>query len=82
MREGLLWFDPDRRRTATEKLDQAAARYAERFRRPATLCRVNPAELFAHPAIRVEADPFVRPNHLFVGQDDQLVTTRRRKRSA
>ena len=26
MREGLLWFDPDKRRPPQEKLDQAAAR--------------------------------------------------------
>ena len=53
MREGLLWFDPDKRRGPVEKLDDAAARYLERFGRAANLCHVNSAEVFSHPSIKV-----------------------------
>jgi hypothetical protein len=82
MREGLLWYDANGRRSPVQKVDQAAARYAERVGRPATLCRVNPAQLFVHPGIRVEPDPFVLPNHFLIGQDEELAPVRRRKRSA
>jgi len=74
MREGLLWFDPDKRRTPQEKLDQAAARYIERFGHRPNTCHVNPAELFDHPALRVIPDPAVLPHHFWVGEDQEMAT--------
>jgi hypothetical protein len=82
MREGLLWFDSDKRRTAEQKLDQAAARYAERFGRPPNLCHVNPAEVFAHTAIKVLADPAVLRGHFWVGRDEEQAAPRRRRKIA
>jgi len=80
MREGLLWFDPDKRRTPQEKLDQAAARYTERFGRQPDTCHVNPAELFEHPTLRVIPDPAVLPRHFWVGEDQEMAAARREQR--
>lgn len=77
MREGLLWFDPDKRRAPQDKLDQAAARYAERFGRRPDTCHVNPAELFQHPTLSVLPDSTVLPHHFWVGEDEELAATRR-----
>ncbi len=89
MREGLLWYDGDKRRAPQEKLDQAAARYAERFGRPPNRCHVNPSELFEHPSVKVVGDQAVLPHHLWIGQDEELAAaerdcraSRRRKRIA
>ena len=88
MREGLLWFDPDKRRPPQEKLDQAAARYTERFGHRPNTCHVNPAQPFEHPALRVVPDPAVQPNYFWVGEDqefaaqDQQVSSRRRRKIA
>jgi hypothetical protein len=80
MREGLLWFDPDKRRTPQEKLDQACARYTERFGRRPDTCHVNPAELFEHPTLRVIPDPAVLPHHFWVGEDQEMAAARREQR--
>ena len=82
MREGLLWYDGDKRRSPQDKLDLAAARYAERFGRPADTCHVNPAELFEHPRLRVVADPAVLPNHFWVGEDEELAAAQPRPPAA
>jgi hypothetical protein len=82
MREGLLWYDGDKRRSPQDKLDLAAARYAERFGRPADICHVHPAALFQHPVLRVVADPAVLPNHFWIGEDEELAAARQQRRTA
>jgi hypothetical protein len=77
MRFGLLWYDGDKRRSAQDKLDQAAARYAERFGRQPDTCQVNPAELFEHPTIRVVPSQAVLPGHFWVGEDEELAAARK-----
>jgi hypothetical protein len=69
---GLLWFDADRRRTARDKLEQAAARYQSRFARRPNVCQVHPADLFAHDSIAVVANPAVLRDHFWVGVDREL----------
>lgn len=85
MQVGLLWFDPDKRRALQDKLDQAAARYNERFGQAATCCHVHPTELFTHPTIRVVPHPAVLRGHLWVGRDEPAAAEaapRRRRRIA
>ena len=79
MREGLLWFDNDQRRTPQDKLDQAGARYLERFGRSANVCHVNPGELFVHPSIRVLPNRAVLKGHFWVGRDEEPSSKARRK---
>lgn len=76
---GLLWFDSDRRRSAQDKLDQAAERFLARFGYPPTLCQVHPDEVFSHPAIKVLPSPHVLRGHFWVGCDEQRPVRRRRR---
>ncbi|MDP8921579.1 MAG: hypothetical protein M3O34_01725, partial [Chloroflexota bacterium] len=46
MKLGLLWFDANPKVTPRQRLAEAAARYAERFGRPANCCHVHPDEMF------------------------------------
>lgn len=72
MDTGLLWFDPGSR-SQQVKLTQAAARFAERFGRPANCCHVNPNQVFEDPSFTIVPNPSVLPNHLWVGHDPALV---------
>ena len=82
MQLGLLWYDGDKRRSPQDKLDQAAARYAERFGRQPDTCHVNPAELFQHPSLRVLPDPAVLPSHFWIGEDEEVAAARRAQSAA
>jgi len=75
MREGLLWYDADRRRTPQARLDEALQRYRERFGTAANVCHVAPAEVFVHPEVAVVGDPAVLPHHFVVGFDETRVET-------
>jgi hypothetical protein len=84
MREGLLWYDGDKRRAAIEKLDLAAARYLERFGREPNQCHVHPDQVFEHPTVRIVGDATILPNHFWIGEDEELAAelarARRRRR--
>ena len=82
MNEGLLWFDADAKVTPQAKLAAAAARFAERFGRPANCCHVHPSQLFVDPMIAVVPDPAVRPHHFWVGRDESLAPARASRRPA
>ena len=72
MREGLLWYDADTRRSARQKIDDAARRYQERFGRAANCCHVHPAVQAEHPDLHIVADATVRPHHFLVRVADSL----------
>jgi hypothetical protein len=42
MKQGLLWFDNDPRRSLEEKIAQAAERYTQKFGKQPNTCYVNP----------------------------------------
>jgi len=42
MKQGLLWFDNDPRRSLEEKITQAAERYTQKFGQQPNTCYVNP----------------------------------------
>ena len=73
MREGLLWYDADPRRTPQARVDEALQRYRERFGTAANVCHVAPAEVFVHPDVAVVGDPAVLPHHFVVGVDEARV---------
>jgi hypothetical protein len=79
MHEGLLWYDGDKRRTVREKLEQASARYAERFGREPNRCHVHPAAVFEHPTVRVVGDQTILPNHFWIGEDEELAAELRQR---
>src|SRR3989442_14078802 len=81
MKLGLLWYDADPRLTPKARLADAAGRYVERFGKPVNCCHVNPAEQFDEAGILIVADPSVRRHHIWVGRDESLEPTPRRRRS-
>jgi hypothetical protein len=89
MEQGLLWFDASARVSPQAKLAEAAARFAERFGRPANCCHVHPTEAFDAPGFAIVPNPSVLPHHLWVGRDEAFAAAakptpraRPRKRSA
>ncbi len=42
MKQGLLWFDNDSKRSLEDKIAQAAARYVQKFGHEPNICYVNP----------------------------------------
>ena len=82
MREGLLWYDADARRSASQKIDDAVRRFEERFKHAPNCCHVHPAEAATHPRLEVVADKHLRPHHYWVGVDESLLPARRARRRA
>jgi len=74
MEIGMLWFD-DSARTLPEKIQRAAAYYAEKYGRPPTLCLVNPTGLNGSEGnlggMQVRGARSVMPHHLWIGVDEE-----------
>ena len=74
MQIGLLWYDDDPRKTLEMKIEQAAARYREKYGSAPTACFVNPSAV-AQPTrqagMRVAPGRTIRPNYLWIGVDEQ-----------
>jgi hypothetical protein len=76
----LGWYDPDRKRPAREKLEEALARYQEKFRRTAEACLTSvedAAELAADkqaPVLPVKGVAYIPRFTFYVGREDPPVT--------
>ncbi len=82
MREGLLWYDADGKRSASQKIEDAARRYQERFGRAPNCCHVHPEERAEHPTVQVVANRHILPHHFWVGVDETLPVARPARRRA
>ena len=80
MTEGLLWYDADGKRPTSQKIEDAASRYRERFGRAPNCCHVNPAELVEHGSVQVVANPRVLRHHYWIGIDESLPQARATRR--
>ena len=73
MKEGLLWYDNDPKRSLSVKIDQAVTCYRARFGRKPTVCYLNEADLNGHEdevkGIRLQAKPNVLRHHLLLGEE-------------
>ncbi len=83
MREGLLWYDADAKRPTSQKIEDAARRYQERFGRAPNCCHLHPAETVDRADLHIVADAKILPHHYWVGVDESLPTLARpaRRRS-
>src|SRR2546428_12197348 len=72
MEVGLLWYDPDPKWPLERKIEQAAARYLEKFGVNADTCHVHPEDLAPHPRLRVVPDARLGHHYLWVGSDAGL----------
>ena len=73
MRTGLLWFDDDPRKTLDVKIEQAAARFHEKYGCAPDVCYVSPSSAATNVrrgSLRVVPARTVRPNYLWIGMDD------------
>ncbi len=80
MQSGLLWFDNDPHRGLSNKIEDAARRYREKFGRAPDTCYVNskifngepetvtPSDL-ARPALRIVPMANILPHHFWVGEE-------------
>ena len=74
MQIGLLWYDDDPRKTLDAKIEQAAARYHEKYGETPDACYVNPAAVAAEGkrnGLRVVPARSIRPGYLWIGVDDK-----------
>ena len=72
MKIGMLWFDDDPSRGLLDRIGQAAAYYARKYGRPATLCLLHPATAGEGLPARLEGlelrtNPGVLREHLWIG---------------
>ena len=73
----LGWYDPDKKRPARLKLEDALERYAEKFGRPAVTCLTSPddaAELAADkktPNLPIKGVNYIPRFTYYVGVDDE-----------
>lgn len=76
MREGLLWFDDDPRRSIDDKIALAAARYQKKFGAAPDMCYVNSALIEREAlvgAVQVRSLATIRPNHFWIGREETTV---------
>ncbi|HSH79883.1 MAG TPA: hypothetical protein VLA19_15260 [Herpetosiphonaceae bacterium] len=64
----LMWYDDDRKKTATEKIADALAAYEKRWGNQANLVLVNAADLGEAPKqVTVRPQPFIQRSNFYVG---------------
>lgn len=73
MKNGLLWFDDNPKRSLADKVERASEKYQRRFGCLPTLCYVHSTTVAqsapgAPPAVRVLIARHVLPGHLWIGQ--------------
>lgn len=71
----LGWFDDTRKKTPTEKIEEAVERYVAKFGKAPTLCLVNAADAVAYAGLEVRVAPHISPNHFWVGEEEQPAPT-------
>lgn len=73
MKQGLLWFDNDSKRSLEDKIAQAVARYVQKFGHEPNTCCVNPQMIGEGEGarlsiqVRVVSVHNVLPHHFWVG---------------
>ncbi len=70
MKQGLVWYDNDPKKSLDDKLSEAAHRYKEKFGVEPNVCYIHPSHYDAQRAtiakMRMIRAPQVLPNHLWL----------------
>ena len=72
MEVGMLWFDNDKKRTLSERIETAAEYYHRKYGRDASICYLNPrGDQMDLPVsvgeIRILPSKTILPNHFWIG---------------
>lgn len=73
MKQGLLWFDNDPKRSLEDKIARAAERYNQKFGQQPNTCYVNPQMVIDRENdkmtkdVRVVAAQNILPHHFWLG---------------
>ena len=73
----LAWYDPDKKKPARQKLEEAIARYAEKFGAAPETCLTNPADAAAlaadrkAPKLPIRAVGYIPRWTFYVGVEDE-----------
>lgn len=77
MKQGLLWFDNDSKRSLEDKIAQAVERYVQKFGHEPNVCYVNPQMLAEQKAaasskqVRLATAHNILLHHFWVGVTQQ-----------
>ena len=86
MKVGLLWFDDDKKRTLSEKVERAAAYYQQKYSVTPTVCYVHTSALEESEVkangVEVRTAPTVLPNHFWIGVEERRAKKSRSRRAA
>jgi len=72
MKSGLMWYDPDPKKPASLKIEEAAQRYREKFGTEPNACHVCPGEAASHDRMLVVPNRWIRPHYFWLGVDEHL----------
>ena len=73
MKQGLLWFDNDSKRSLEDKIAQAVERYVQKFGHEPNTCYINPQmigegrTIKLSKQIRLATAHNILPNHFWLG---------------
>ena len=74
MRIGMLWFDDNKSRDLSDKVERAAEHYEAKFGLRPTVCFVHPSMLIKATSpiggIELKGSNTVLPHHLWIGRSD------------
>lgn len=63
----LVWYDNDRKKPVSAKIEEASERFVEKYGQPPAVVLVNPAERIDEIALPVVARPTIGKDHYWLG---------------
>jgi hypothetical protein len=67
----MMWFDDDRKKSVTIKIEEALLAYERRFRRQPNVVLVSEREqVDAKMPVQLRTQSYIRPSHFYVGFED------------
>jgi hypothetical protein len=67
----LVWYDESPKKPVVDKIQEAIAAYAERFKMRPSLVLVNAVDHLEMTEVTVRAQRTVQPNTFWVGREDE-----------
>ncbi len=71
----LVWYDNDRKKPVSVKIEEATERFVEKFGRPPAVVLVNPAERVDAISLPVITRPTVGKDQFWLGDQEEAPAT-------